>query len=172
MRTLVTTMLISALLLTACGRDSRMNPRNWFGSSKIERRATPADGKENNPLIPAARDSIFRRKADGEVYKGTPIHAIADVTIEPSAGGAIIKATGVALRQGAFDVRLRPLNDGEPVDGVLSFTMDALQPVDRPQGPIQTRTVNAGRFISTQTLDSVKAIRVIAASNTHVATRR
>ena len=98
MRTLVTTMLISALLLTACGRDSRMNPRNWFGSSKIERRATPADGKENNPLIPEARDSIFRRKADGEVYKGTPIHAIADVTIDLYVGLCVLSRADHLLR--------------------------------------------------------------------------
>lgn len=172
MRTLVTMMVISTLLLTACGRDSRANPRNWFGSSKVERPARTTADTTTNPLIPEKSNSIFRRRADGEIYKGTPIHAVSDVTIEPSAGGAIVKATGIALRQGVFDVRLRPVNKGEPVDGVLTYTLEAVQPVNTPQGPVQTRTVNAGQFVSTQTLDEVSAIRVIAASNSHLASRR
>lgn len=171
MRTLATTMLISTLLLTACG-DSRMNPRNWFGSSKPERTVRTTDAKEFNPLIPEERDSIFRRRSADESYEGTPIHTVSDISIEPSSGGAIIKVTGIALRQGAYDVRLRPVNEGEPVDGVLTFTLDAMQPVNRPQGPVQTRTVNAGRFITSQALNELRAIRVIGADNAHLASRR
>lgn len=171
MRTLVTTMLISTLLVSACGRDSRMNPRNWFGSGQPDRTVRTTATGEANPLIPEQRDSIFRRRSE-EVYEGTPIDTISDLRIEPSGGGAIIKVTGIALRQGAHDVRLRPLNDGEPVDGMLTFSLDALQPVNRPQGPVQTRTVQAGRFISSQTLDEIKGVRVIAARNAQVSTRR
>lgn len=171
MRTLLTTLLISTLVLSACGRDSRMNPRNWFGQSKPERVVRTADPNAANPLIPEQRDSIFRKRPDSETYEGTPIEAIRDVRVERSSGGAIITATGVSLRQGAFDVRLRPVSDDEPVNGVLSYTMDAVQLANTPQGPEQTRTVEAARFISTQTLEEIRTIRVIGATNIHTTSR-
>lgn len=173
MRFAITFLLVSGLTLSACGgmRDSRANPANWFGGSKVERRAAPVANEAVNPLIPEQANSIFRRKSDEDTYAGTPIYAVEGVTIERSSGGAIIKATGLSLRQGAFDVRLSPENKGEPVDGVLTYAMRAMQRADTPQGPERTRRVSAGAFISTQTLSEVRTIRVLGLTNT-ATTRR
>ena len=173
MRFAIVFLMVSGLTLSACGglRDSRANPANWFGGSKVEKRSAPVEQEAFNPLIPEQRDSIFQRKSEEETYKGTPIYAVQGVTVERSAGGAIIKATGLSLRQGAFDVRLWPENKGEPVDGVLTYTLRAVQATNTPQGAEQTRRVNAGAFISTQTLEEVRTIRVIGQTNTAVTQR-
>ncbi|MEI4263589.1 hypothetical protein [Roseovarius sp. D0-M9] len=172
MRSLVTLVTISGLTLAGCSglRDSRVNPANWFGQSRTTPVAASADATVN-PLIPEARDSIFQRKSDEETYQGTPIYAVEGVVIERSSGGAIVKATGLSLRQGAYDVRLSPENKGEPVGGVLTYTMRAVQRADTPQGPEQTRRVSAGAFISTQTLEETSEIRVLGQTNS-AASRR
>ncbi|MCZ4352397.1 hypothetical protein O4H61_07700 [Roseovarius aestuarii] len=174
MRFAITFLMVSSLTLSACGglRDSRANPANWFGGSKIERRTAPVEAEAYNPLIPEKRDSIFQRKSEEETYEGTPIYAVEGVAVERSSGGAIIKATGLSLRQGAFDVRLWPENkDEKPVDGVLTYTLRAVQRTDTPQGPERTRRVSAGTFVTTQTLESVRVIRVLGQTNT-ATTRR
>ncbi|MFD0858321.1 hypothetical protein [Roseovarius aquimarinus] len=173
MRAVVTLVTISSLTLAGCSgfRDSRANPANWFGGG----RSAPAlttDAAAANPLIPEERDSIFRRAPEEERYQGTPIHAVQEVLIEPSSGGAIIKATGLSLRQGAFDVRLVPENEGVPVDGVLSYTLRAVQRTDTPQGPEQTRRVSAGRFITAQTLREAREVRVLAQTNSAASVSR
>ncbi|MFX0540539.1 hypothetical protein ACEWPM_002245 [Roseovarius sp. S4756] len=173
MRRLVTLVTISSLTLAGCSgfRDSRANPANWFGSSRTAPAPTAAEAAAN-PLIPEERrNSIFQRKSDAETYAGTPIYAIENVAIERSSGGAIVKATGLSLRQGAFDVRLMPENKGESVNGVLTYTLRAVQRADTPQGPEQTRRVSAGQFISTQTLLEAREIRVLGQTNS-AASRR
>ncbi|SEK35134.1 hypothetical protein [Roseovarius nanhaiticus] len=173
MRSLVTIATISSLALAGCSgfRDSRANPANWFGGSRTAPAPTAAEASVN-PLIPEERrNSIFQRKSDEETYEGTPIYAVEKVEIERSSGGAIIKATGLSLRQGAFDVRLQPENGGEPVNGVLTYTLRAVQRADTPQGPEQTRRVEAGQFISSQALAEASEIRVLARTNS-AASRR
>lgn len=167
MRRVVTVLMMSSLTLAGCSgfRDSRANPANWFGTSRTVEAAPTSGAQTANPLIPEKSDSILQRKSDAELYQGTPIYAVQDVVIERSSGGAIVKATGLSLRQGAFDVRLIPENKGEPVGGVLTYTMRAVQRTDTPQGPEQTRRVSAGQFISTQTLDAVGEIRVLGQTN-------
>ena len=173
MRSLVTVLMISSLTLAGCSgfRDSRVNPANWFGKSQTVQRAAPVPGETTNPLIPEKRSSIFQRKSDAESYAGTPIYAVEGVVIEQSAGGAIIKATGLSLRQGAFDVRLWPENGGKPANGALTYTMRAIQRADTPQGPVQTRRVEAGQFISTQTLEQVSEIRILGLTNSATSRR-
>ncbi|MBZ8119061.1 hypothetical protein KUD11_10430 [Roseovarius sp. LXJ103] len=165
--------------LTGCSgfRDSAANPATWFsGERAAERRASREAGiaadATTNPLIPERRASIFRRNSGEEVYEGTAIYAVSSVSVEPASGGSIIKATGISLRQGAYDVRLMPENDGNPVDGVLTYRLEALQPTDRRQGPEQTRRVSAADFLSTQTLAGVQSVRVIGATNSQTARAR
>jgi hypothetical protein len=167
MRRLTTVLMMSSLTLAGCSgfRDSRANPANWFGTSRTVEAVPAADAQTANPLIPEKRNSILQRKSDAELYEGTPIYAVQDVVIERSSGGAIVKATGLSLRQGAFDVRLMPENKGAPVGGILTYTMRAVQRTDTPQGPEQTRRVSAGKFISTQKLEEVSEIRVLGQTN-------
>lgn len=173
MRRVVIIAAISSLTLAGCSgfRDSRANPSNWFGGGRSAPQPAPAEASVN-PLIPEEnRNSIFQRASDEERYQGTPIYAVEQVIIERSSGGAIIKATGMSLRQGAFDVRLIPENEGTPVDGVLTYTLRAVQRADTPQGPEQARRVHAGSFVSNQTLDETREIRVLAQTNS-AASRR
>ena len=155
MRRVTTILLISCMTLTACGgvRDTNWNPGNWFGGSTVEKRAKSAAAPQNtNPLIPEEQVSIFRRDPSKDDYEGTPIYTVTDLVIERSSGGAIISATGLSQRQGAYDVRLRPQNDGEPIDVVLTYSFEAIQSTVLPQGTQRSRTVNAARFVTTQTL--------------------
>ena len=154
--------MTGAFALTGCSgfRQSRINPRNWFGRSTARPRNTDAtDG--SNLLIPEREDSIFRRGTREEVYKGTPVDQITALTVERTSDGAIIRVTGQTLQQGAFDVRLVPDQPVDaPVNGVLSYELRAVQPSDTPQGPARTRQVQAGVFVSNQTLERVTAVRV------------
>lgn len=173
MRNLVTVLMISSLGLAGCSgfRDSGANPANWFGkSSTVQRPSAPADG--TNPLIPEeSAGGILSRRPSAEIYLGTPIYAVQRVEINRSSGGAIVKATGVSLRQGAFDVRLVPQNRGEPVNGVLTFTMQAIQPQDTPQGSELSRRITAGQFVSAQTLEQVQEVRVLSQASTATSRR-
>ncbi|MCQ0092877.1 hypothetical protein FGD77_14560 [Roseovarius sp. M141] len=169
----MTLLTISSLSLAGCSGfgDSRANPANWFGPGRTAEQSAPVQDPAANPLIPEQSNSIFRRKSDAETYAGTPIYAVQNVVVAPSAGGAIVKATGVSLRQGAFDVRLWPENGGAPVDGMLTYTMRAIQLVNTPQGPEQTRRVSAGQFVSSQTLDRVRGVRVLSQTTTATSNR-
>ena len=109
----ITLLLVSSMILASCGfRDSRVNPLNWFGRSQ----SVPVQAGEQepvNPLIPRRTGFFSRNRAKKAVYRGTPIEQIADLTVERVPGGAIIRATGVAARQGYYEVQLTPSNEDE-----------------------------------------------------------
>lgn len=169
MRTFLTLLVISTLVLSSCSRwrDSRVNPSNWFGKS----RSAPVETTEasTNPLIPE-RTSVFR-KDHRETYQGTLVDQVTDLVIERTSTGAIVRATGMTALQGAHDVRLTSDNDAEPVDGVLTFSLKALQPADQGYGTEAGRTVRVGRYISHQVLERTQTIRVIGERNVRT-TRR
>ena len=163
MRTFVAVLVISSMVLSGCSRlrDSRLNPGNWFGGGSSRPVASAAS--ETNPLIP--RETRIRRRDRREVYTGTPVDQVTDVRIETTTAGAIVRVTGVSLQQGAYDVRLVADNDGDPVNGVLTMRLMAVQPRDTPQGSPRLRTLHAGRFVSNNDLAISNTIRVIGARN-------
>ncbi len=167
--------MAGAFTLVGCGgfRDSRINPRNWFGRSTAgPREATATSAEGGNPLIPDREDSIFRRSNREDVYQGTPVDQITALAVERTGDGAIIRATARTERQGAFDIRLVPEQPMDaPVSGVLSFEMQAIQPSDTPQGPARSRQVQAGVFVSNQTLEQVTQVRVRGLRNERVSRR-
>lgn len=169
--------LAAASALTGCGgfRESRANPRNWFGRRGTPRRSIPASEENTNPLIPTRDEDeggIFSRRRGEPPYEGTPVAVISDFELKPVSGGALISVEGVTLRQGAFSVRLIPDNpEGEPVNGVLGFELRAVQPEDTVQGPERTRQVLAGAFIPTKSLEAANVIRVRGAQNERVIRR-
>ena len=192
MRVLLSVLVMSSMVLAGCSgfRDSRANPANWFGSSKSERRVEretrDAEGKEINPLIGAKAKQEFlpgpkKRVVTGSVlgdrekvipYEGTLVDQVTALVIERTSSGAIVRATGLASRQGAFDVRLIEDQEGAPVDGIKTYTLRAYQPVESPQGPQRTRTLHAAEFISNADLEGIKAIRVAAKRNVQTSSRR
>ena len=150
-------LLLSMLVLSACG--SRLNPINWFGSSE----EVSVSEEEVNPLIPRERDSFFRQPDVG--YQGTIVADLSTLKIERVAGGAIIRVTGVAANQGAFDVRLEPENEEHaPVKGILTYRLLALQPVGHRQGNTRSRELTAAVFRTDQELAGVRTIRVVGAN--------
>ncbi|QTN35608.1 hypothetical protein [Cognatishimia activa] len=156
-------LLIATLTLSACGRvrDSAINPFNWFGGSET----VETTAEEVNPLIPQERESLLRRP-EAE-YAGTLVADLTTLKIERVAGGAIIRVKGIASTQGAFDVRMEPENeDQEPVKGVLTYTLLAVQPPGFRQGPAQSREITAAVFRTDQELANVRTIRVVGANKT------
>lgn len=158
-------LLMSALVLSACGRvrDSAVNPFNWFGGSETVE--TEADAEEVNPLIPQKRNSLLDREE--APYAGTLVADLTTLKIERVSGGAIIRVKGVASTQGAFDVRMQPENDDhEAVKGVLTYTLLAVQPPGFRQGPAQSREITAAVFRTDQELANVRTIRVVGSNKT------
>lgn len=167
-------LLIASLSLGACGivRDSALNPANWFGRSTSVAVAT-ADEKPVNPLIPQKTGLFTKQKAEDDVYAGEPFDEITDLTVERVSGGAIIRATGLAARQGNYSVRLTPLTEDEtPIKGVLTYRLEGVSPDKNTAiGGPATREVTAARKITDQNLRGVNTIRVEGLRNARV-TRR
>jgi hypothetical protein len=167
--------ITGAFALAGCSgfRDSRINPRNWFGRSTARpRQAAATSGESGNPLIPEEEGGIFRRRNRAEDYQGSPVDQITALDVERTSDGAIIRATGRTARQGAFDVRLVPDQPMDsPVSGVLSYELQAVQPADAPQGPARARQIQAGVFVSNQTLEPVTELRVRGLRNERVSRR-
>ncbi|UOA14899.1 MULTISPECIES: hypothetical protein [Sulfitobacter] len=172
MRKTTLALLASTLLVSACGtvRDSRINPMNWFGPARSVE-AAPAES--TNPLIPQRRGLFARRAVEAETYEGRPFEQITDLTIEPVPGGAILRATGLATRQGIYAVRLTPATVDElPVDGVLTYRLEGIRPDKATrQGSQPTREVIAGRRLTDEDLIGVREIRVQGQLNTLVSRR-
>ena len=140
-----------AISVAGCGRvaESRFNPINWFGKSRAAE-ISATQGQPSTPLV----------------------NQIVSLRAEKVPGGAIIRATGLPPRQGYFDGELAPENRGVPVKGVLSFQFTIAAPFEAtPSGPPQSREVVVGLFVSDQTLEGVKQIRVSAATNALIVRR-
>ena len=162
MRKTFSALLVSTLVLTGCAtvRDSRVNPFNWFGNARSEP-LTQAE-VNTNPLIPTRSGLFASARAKEAVYTGRPFDQVTDLTIERVPGGALIRVTGLAARQGIYDVQLTPANEDElPVDGVLTYRLEGVEPArNTPVGAQPTREVVAARKITDQTLAGVQTIRV------------
>jgi hypothetical protein len=178
MRILTTTVLISALTLTACGtiRDSAVNPVNWFGKGRSSPVAPKDPAVPVNPLIPTnEKGGIFKKQRERDaIYLGEPIDQVTSLVIERVPGGAVIRATGVTAVQGVHSIQLTPTTKGiTPIDGVLSFRLEGIRP-ERTQGvgSVHTRTVVAAIALTDQELSEVGTIEVQAARNTQASRRR
>ncbi|MEL6120363.1 MAG: hypothetical protein AAFR49_11870 [Pseudomonadota bacterium] len=187
-------LLMTSLVLMSCGtvRESRFNPINWFGSSTSSTNETgtvvAADGEvvEVNPLIGERKQSqinVTNRSTsvadrasllaadDEEPYLGTMVDQVSSLEIQKTTTGAIVTVSGVTTRQGAYDVRLVALNNGAIVDGVLTYELRALQPIQTAQGPERTRRIQAAAPISVQELELVRTVQVVARRNTRTSRR-
>ncbi len=163
MRIILTTALVSALALPGCGGSSggsAYNPLNWFGKSRNETVAPEA----KNALIPK-KSGLRREQAAPE---GVAVAQILALAIEPAAGGAILRVTGLAPTLGAYDVRLVPEFD-LAIDGPLQTLEYSLKTEystrSRPAAPQRSRELTAAVFLSDEDLEGVREIRVSGAEN-------
>ncbi|WP_439560979.1 hypothetical protein [Roseinatronobacter sp.] len=141
--------LVLVLVLSACGtmRESRLNPRNWFGSQSTE------------TLVPASGwgTTVDRRAL---------VPVVTEVEVLRTPEGAVVHASGVTATQGWWDVELRPINDERPVDGALIYEFVLASPMSASgTGTEASRTVTAGVKLSNRRLEGVRRIVVRGAQN-------
>ncbi len=163
MRHSLMVLTLAAVTLSACAtvRDSRLNPFNWFGQSREEAVATAEDG-EVNTLIPR-RSSVFRNNDMGE-YVGVPMEEIRALSVERVPGGALIRATALAGRQGVYDLRLVPDEDADP--DMLSYqVLGIYNPDVRRVGTEASREVTVATRVTDQDLEGIRTIWVSARNN-------
>ena len=163
-------LLTASLFLSACGwRDARINPRNWFGKGRAV--AVETDGKAVNPLIPK-RSALRRRREPKDT--SVAIAALTELRINPTPTGAIILATGIAERQGAFNAELRPDESNKDAGtDTLSYTFRVTYPrVRTPLGSEHTRTISVAQSLSNQDLRNIRLIRVNGATGAIESRRR
>lgn len=149
MKTPILALAISAIVLSACG-ESRLNPFNWFKKSVDEPTIAQAEYFDPEGLI----DRVL------------------EMHIDQTLDGAIIHAVGLPPTQGYWGAELLPMNNGIPVDGVLTYRFDAFEPVGFERVVNQrSREVLAATRLSHEELEGVTAIRIIAASNSLISRR-
>lgn len=156
MKSPVIAALTLSLVLAGCGsvRESRLNPFNWFGGSEEGTATlTPKQGYGTDP-------NDFR----------IPVATVTRFEIAPAHGGAILTAVGLPPTQGWWDTELVAENDGQPVDGVLSFRFLIAEPLRgtaaaRRVSTPQSREVTAATFLSNQKLAGVTQIVVTGTGN-------
>lgn len=142
-------LLVAALTLAGCGtiRESRMNPRNWFGSSQEEER----------PSLGPVGDSVDNRAL---------VAQISTLTIEQTSSGALIRASALMPSAGWWDGELMPENFGRPQAGVLTLRFVAAPPREAvPDTGERSRTLLAVYPMSLAQLDTVSSIVVTGESN-------
>lgn len=157
-----TTLLTTTVLLTlsGCARvaDSRFNPLNWFGSAT----SAPSASTETRPLVPQNSRTIT---VDGRAL----LQSVTSLSVDRAAGGAIVRATGVAPTQGYFNAQL--VNAGVS-NGVLTLEFRAQAPdVTNPAGSEQSREITAAYIIDANELADIRDVRVQTATNTRTASR-
>lgn len=162
MRTVLIGLLVAVLVLGACGR--------WFGRN----RAAPAPevAGDVNPLIPPVRAGFLGRPES--VDNSVPIFKVSELRIDRTTTGAIILATGVAARQGAYAAQLRADPSEENLEkGVLSLTFRVVYPdFATAQGAENTRTVHGAVTVNNADLEGINLIRVVAQENAREVRRR
>ncbi|SNX69160.1 hypothetical protein SAMN05878503_103147 [Cereibacter ovatus] len=129
--------------LGACG--SRLNPLNWFDPAETANMATPAAA---SPVMQDERPLMAQ---------------ILSLDIEPTRGGAIVRAVGLPPTQGYWNAELvaRPVTDG-----VAGFDFRAVPPEKGAAGPTQqSREVTVGTFITAYQLTTIRQVTVFAAGN-------
>lgn len=157
MRLPVSGLLILALVLAGCGRirESRLNPFNWFGRSQEVAVSTA------EPVVPGRPD-------DPRVL----VAEVTDMDVARQPGGAIVRANGLPPTQGWWDAALVAENNGEPVDGVLTYRFVVDQPHGRARvSTPQSREVTAAAWLSDIKLANVTQIIVLGAQNSRSSRR-
>ncbi|MDH5454344.1 MAG: hypothetical protein OEY05_11385 [Paracoccaceae bacterium] len=150
MRLPILALMLAALTLTSCGRirESRiLNPFNWFGRSQESQTVVAEDPN---------------RIADGRQL----VAQVTELEIARQPGGAIIRASGLPPTQGWWNTELVADNDGEPVDGVLTYRFVIAEPIGpkRVSTP-QSRELTAAKYLSDIKLAEIRQIVVLGVQN-------
>ena len=156
MKTSALLTLTLVVSLAGCGaiRDSKVNPFNWFGKSRAEKTTTVV-------VDPNARD-------DGRVL----VDQVTSMRVNRTPAGAVVEVIGLPPTQGYWEADIFALNDGYPVEGVLTYEFRVAKPiVQSRQGTPTSREITAGIAISNARLQGVRSIRVVGARTSRTARR-
>ncbi len=167
-------LLVSSLGLTACNswRDSRANPTNWFGSSTSTPTEVSAD--DADALVPKTSNGrgLFDRPEPEDT--SVPIAVIDELRIDATPFGAIVYASGTAIRQGAYGARLSLVESQENTkNGVMEFSFRVNYPSrSTPQGTERSRMVSDAINVTRQELEGIRVVRVVGQQNALESRRR
>lgn len=145
--------LAAVMVVTGCAtvRESRLNPFNWFGRSTQERAVAQAAASVDGGRV--------------------QVDQVTELFIEPTTGGAIVRAKGLPPTQGWYKaelIREAPARDGEIV---FRFVLKQPQGV-MPQGTPMSREVTVATFLTEFQLEGVRSITVTGAQNARSTRRR
>ncbi|GKY87987.1 hypothetical protein [Sinisalibacter aestuarii] len=143
--------------LTACSDGNfSLNPFNWF--------TTP--GEED--WVALEPEGGWDATEDRRLV----VDQVTALRIERTTAGVIVHATGLPPRLGYWDAELEAENDGEPVNGVMSYRFRIATPrwATAASTPY-ARTVHVAQFISNAELRDVRTIRVVGERNALTAGR-
>lgn len=151
MRIALPAALTAVLLIAACGQGggSGWNPLNWFQPS------VRVETMEAAPPVP-----------------GDPrprIDQVIAVSIDPMAGGAIVRATGLPATQGYWEAELVRADDEE---GRIIFDFLIIPPLTPQAVSTQpSREITAGAFVSNRDLETAREI-IVRGERTSRSSRR
>ncbi len=122
---------------------SNLNPFNWGRSSG-----------------PTELTSSTGRVQDGRPF----VDQISSLSVERTPNGLIITATGVPPTQGWHFAELVLVRDDNPSEAIYEFKV-VPPPTGTAVGPVRSREITAGAFLSNQEAATVRTITVSAARN-------
>jgi len=149
---LVAALLAGSLGLGGCAQvsESRLNPFNWFGKS------------EEGPATLAPRGGYVDRVIDNRALVGS----VTGLEITRTQGGALVVATGLAPTPGWWDAELVAESETPAGDGTLTYAFRVAEPgAPPPTAPPPARELTSAVFLSAQSLEGVRRIVVLGATN-------
>jgi hypothetical protein len=153
MRKAVLAGLAAVMVVTGCAtvRESRLNPFNWFGRSQEQRAVAQAAA-----LVDGGRVQVDQVTA---------------LTVEPTTGGAIVRAVGVPETQGWYKAELIREEGAKEGEAVFRFVVKKPQ-VDTRSGTPMSREITAATFLTNFQLEGIRQITVTGARNARSTRRR
>lgn len=153
MRKAVLAGLTAAMVVGGCAsvRESRFNPLNWFGRSSEARAVAQAAATIDGGRVQVAQ--------------------VTELFVEPTTGGAIIRAKGVPPTQGWYMAEL--IREDAANEGEIVYRFVVKQPQGDPrQGTPFSREITVATFVSSFQLEGVRTITVTGAQNARSTRRR
>lgn len=150
----LTLMFCCGLILAGCGglRESRLNPFNWFGRSRVVETQVV-----DTTIAPDGRQLVAE---------------LIDMQVDPLPGGAIIRAEGRAATQGYWDAELvlREGPEADPANPVYDFRIFPPETPAATSTP-QSREVAVALYLSDVQLARITGITVQGANSARAVQR-
>jgi hypothetical protein len=154
MRVPLAAALIGVMVLGACSSPSRLNPMNWFSSSRSETVTLTPEG--------GYAAVVDNRELVGRVL---------ELRVEQLPGGAIVRATGLAPTQGWWDAELVADDGAAAGDLAYRFVISAPRE-DRRVSTDASRRITAAVTLTDRQLQDIRRIIVRGQLDQQIVTRR